>query len=59
MLIKSITETCGDVIECYKETQMQFLIDNNSNQKLTQNWKHLLKRSSAGMQGLLWGRTGV
>lgn len=49
VLIKSIRETCGDVIECYEESQMQFLIDNSSNQKLPHNWKHLLKRPNAGI----------
>lgn len=50
MLIKSIAETCGDVIECYEESQIQFLIDNSSNQKLPHNWKHLLQKSSAERQ---------
>ena len=56
MLIKSITETCGDVIECCEESQMQFLIDNSSNQKLPHNWKHLLKRPSAGIALVIMGQ---
>lgn len=56
VLIKSITETCGDVIECYEESQMQFLIDNSSNQKLTHNWKHLLKKPSAGVAEVMTRR---
>lgn len=56
MLIESITETCGDVIECYEESQMQFVIDNSSNQKLPHNWKNLLKRPSAGIAEVIMGQ---
>lgn len=56
VLIESITETCGDVIECYEESQMQFLIDNSSKQKLPHNWKNLLKRPSAGIAEVIMGQ---
>lgn len=54
MLVKSITERCGDVTGYCEEHQTQFLVDNSSDQKMPQNWKHLLKRPSFGMQSLFY-----